>query len=233
MKIATYVNEREEVTVFGKPGSIYLYDQVPGGWEGEKITSFVLGGAATMSEIRASLRAVASLLEGCTAFLVRETRGLYNVYLEDLGFHTWKSEGALVDQLENVARRETERLKEGESSSRADSCGCGRGSDCRSTEDCDMPLPEPEPIGEAREGQYRLNLAEFLENFPHLTSREILEPFLEAGEFSKLEIICDHLPRWLIMKLDALSLDHELSPLGLPGEWLTLTVCHPSERKAR
>jgi Fe-only nitrogenase accessory protein AnfO len=141
MKIATYVNEKEEVIGFGEPGSIYLYDQVPGGWEGEKITSLALGGAATLSEIRASLRAVASLLEGCTAFLVGETRGLYNVYLEDLGFHTWKSEGALVDQLESVARREDERLKEGESSPSASSCGCGRGrgSGCRSTETCDAP----------------------------------------------------------------------------------------------
>ena len=61
---------------------------------------------------------------------------------------------------------------------------------------------------------------------PGLNSRQILMPVLEGGAFSEVEVICDHLPRWLERKIADLGL--EASSETLPGIGVVATVTRPS-----
>lgn len=60
-------------------------------------------------DVKVTVREAASQLEWCNIFLSAETTGLVHAILqEELGFHTWKSQGPLLDQLNAVAAKEAE-----------------------------------------------------------------------------------------------------------------------------
>ena len=47
------------------------------------------------------------------------------------------------------------------------------------------------------EGVYTLDLVSALEEYPELSSKMILKPFLQNTPFTELTLICRHLPHWL------------------------------------
>jgi len=47
------------------------------------------------------------------------------------------------------------------------------------------------------DGVYTLDLVTALEEFPELSSKMILKPFLKSTPFTELTLICRHLPHWL------------------------------------
>lgn len=143
-------------------------------------------------------------MEDCEVFLVRELRGIVKFYLEEQGFRVWKSEGPLIDQLENVSRREREMLAEV-----ADS----------------VPVPAPLLVGDPADHGYRIDLVELIQSgVPHV-SREVLMPFFETVSFGKLEILCEHVPKWFAMELAALGLKVETqTPYTMPDGRMTVVV---------
>jgi Fe-only nitrogenase accessory protein AnfO len=86
----------------------------------------------------------------------------------------------------------------------------------------DIPLPVL--IGDITEGHYSINLAEILQDNPALNSRQVLIPALEEKTFKKLEIICDHIPRWFNNELRNLKLTAELEVPDESGKWLKIVV---------
>ncbi len=59
------------------------------------------------------------------------------------------------------------------------------------------------------EGYFYLNMGEILLKNPQLTSKMILIPFLKKGEFTRLEVICSHVPKWFDKDLVALGLEYQ------------------------
>ena len=116
----------------------------------------------------------------------------------------WKSFGPLEEQLELVS--EQERI---------------------------MPKEEPEvilprPVGDVRSGHYSVNLIELMQSGMPQVSREILLPFFDTVAFARLEIISDHLPRWLPMEIDEMGLRIESqtpNPLGEGTQIVIVPVC--------
>ena len=118
----------------------------------------------------------------CGDFIVCEQRGIFRVFLEDLGFRVWTSTGNPEEQLQEIAC--------------LDSC---------SSEECG-PVIYPRPVEGEEDGVYSVNLIELMHQGVPLISREILIPFFETTSFTRLEITCDHLPRWFEFELPQLSL---------------------------
>jgi Fe-only nitrogenase accessory protein AnfO len=178
-------------------------------------------------------------LEDCQVFLVRETKGLLHVLLEEQGFRTWKSIGSFFEQLENVAQKDTETVRARELLN-DEIQECGAASDCgggchgrahmeaqrlrHAPKDLGQSIPQPLPVGDVAFGQYQFNLAEVLQKNPTLNSREVLIPFLEKRAFQKLEIICDHLPRWFEMKADQLMLQTDYEEAAAVGHGMKVVV---------
>jgi Fe-only nitrogenase accessory protein AnfO len=241
VRIATYVDENGNVAGFRETGWFYVYSNITGQWTIEKSVPFGIRVGMALSEVKAVLKGAVSQLDNCRVLLSDQVKGaLYAILREEMGFRTWKSAGAVVEQLENVARMEIELAtreavraadRAGAASRAGGACGGGRcgTNGCGPTENS---LPRPAcrpgqgaaPIVPIGEGHYQLNLAEALRSGSGLNSREILLPFLEETSFQKLEIFCDHVPRWLSQKLEELKLGAEFEALGTPDRGTTAII---------
>lgn len=235
MKIATYINENGNVVSFREKGSVCLYENMSGLWIKKKKCFFTMNDITSLAEARFKFINIVSQLEDCKIFLLGELRGLQHALLEEMGFHTWKSDGELFEQLNFVARKENEIIINEKSSSKdaksQDSCRCR--TDCSTSAkelcgteplDINRPIPVPLPVGNNSDGYYKINLAEVLRNDLGLNSRQVLIPFMETTAFKKLEIFCDHLPRWFLWEIEHLNLRKESETLDASGYGIKIIV---------
>jgi len=245
MKIATFVNDSGEVAGFYEKGRLCRYEQVAGAWQITREVALDINEEMGLLETKGQFFKAMSQLENCKVFIVKKFKGLFHALLmEELGFHTWKSEGSIREQLDNVVLLEKEYVAElekqalantGKPKARvANSGGCGggcsparlaamAGQDSGSCDSgCEVPLPVL--IGDISEGCYSINLAAILEENPALNSRQILMPALEGTSFKKLVIICDHRPRWFNNELRNLKLTAEPEVSDESGKWLKIVV---------
>ena len=204
MKVATFIDENEEVVSLRKRGWMCLYEKVRGKWKPLKKIPLDLSRTETLAEARQLVEKATLPLEDCQVFLTGEANGLWNLLLEEAGFHTWKSQGTLQEQLDNVVRTETERnIDSDKTPAKAHSCGrgCGRG---LSSDSEALPINEESFFTEeaGNKGGFKIDLASILERNPGLTSRQVLIPFMKRGAFNKLEVLCGHLPRWFNAQLE-------------------------------
>ena len=63
------------------------------------------------------------------------------------------------------------------------------------------------------EGYYLIDLNELQFTKPELTSKKAIIPFLDKFEFDTLEVICCHIPPWLIEKEKKKEISIEASKL--------------------
>nr|WP_320051136.1 Fe-only nitrogenase accessory protein AnfO [uncultured Desulfuromonas sp.] len=226
MKIAAFVNHQGNSAYFHETGDVCLYEQIKGTWQQTKKIALEINGKMSLAEIRNAFFTTMDQLEGCRVFIVREFRGLFHaLLLEELGYHTWKSEGALLEQLDHVAQKEREYVAElaqksaTEPAQPSGHCGCGSGcssrrmsatpvSGCGATppQQPSEQLPQPTRIGPIEQRLYRLDLGTVLQQHPELNSWQILHPVLEKKHFNLLEIRCDHVPKWFAHELQQLHL---------------------------
>lgn len=190
MKIAAIVDEGGQVVNRLENGRLHLYQEHPEGWILIKQLRIEVTGARSLAEVKAHLKHLFAQLEDCHVLLVGELRGLLFVLAQETGFRIWKSEGEIFAQMEQVARKEAE-----------------------AGTILPKPVPAPIPVGHLSHGHFRINLAEILQNDSSLNSKQVLIPFLEQLAFQKLEIICEHLPRWFPRECERLHLRVET---GIP-----------------
>lgn len=245
MKIATFVNDSGEVAGFYEKGRLCRYEQVSGAWQLTREVALDINEEMGLLETKDLFFKAMSQLEDCKVFIVKRFKGLFHALLmEELGFHTWKSEGPLSEQLDNVVLLEKEYVAELEKQALANPGkpvvkssghgGCGGG--CSSSrqaapsgQDCEPcgvihDIPLPHLLGDLQEERYLINLAEILQDNPALNSRQVLIPALEERSFKKLEIICDHIPRWFYNELRNLKLAAEPEVPDESGQWLKVVV---------
>lgn len=200
MRIATYLNAQGELGDFLGAGSICVFDKQDGRWEMASSTPLSIDDSLSLGEMKQIFADAVHPITQCQVFLVRELRGIFKVFLEDWGFHVWKSAGTLEQQLEQVETLENSQAKE------------------------ELVQLLPTPAGDVVTGIYRINLIELMQSgVPHV-SREILLPFFDTTAFTRLEIISDHVPRWLPFELEELGLRLESQAPNPAGEGLQLVI---------
>lgn len=212
MKIAAYIDEEARVASVYGAGRLLLFDNEQGPWASVKEIDFTIRPDMGLADVKATVREAAAQMEGSSAFLSTEVRGLVHSLLqEEFGLHIWKSEGSLGDQLDVVAVREAELAAAPppppiRPESLAFGCqgGCGGGPRLKRTRSPGETVSCPE-IARVGEGHYHIDLASALEKDPGLNSRMVLVPILEGSEFARLEISCDHVPRWFPEAMEDLN----------------------------
>jgi Fe-only nitrogenase accessory protein AnfO len=243
MKIATFVNDNGDVAGFYEKGRLCRYEQVSGEWKITREVVLDINEEMGLLETKDIFFKAMSQLEDCKVFIVKKFKGLFHALLmEELGFHTWKSEGTMREQLDNVVQLEKEYVVELEKQALANvgkpsvrtsgHGGCGGGcSSSRRTAGtgqdsglCTADIPLPVPIGDREEGHYLIHLAEILQDNAALNSWQVLVPTLEGKAFKKLEIICDHIPKWFNNELRNLKLTAEPEVPDESGQWLKVVV---------
>ena len=67
-----------------------------------------------------------------------------------------------------------------------------------------------------------LMLASLLRDDSSLNTWDVLIPFLTGTPFRRLDLVCDHVPRWLMRAMRALDMEAEI--VELPGLGITATI---------
>ncbi len=205
MIIAAYMDGGGKVADFFEKGSLCLFGKVGDVWTKTKEVPLDLDPGMGLADLRARIGQAAAQVEGGHVFLARELRGVLRVFWEEAGFRVWKSSaGTLAEQLESARRQETAALRM-EAAARA-------------------ALPQPLPVGDPSDGRYRIDLAELLRRGSCHVSRDLLMPFFETVSFGRLEVCCDHVPKWFGMELPELDLTVESQALDASGNGMTVVV---------
>jgi|GEM_PF-651369 len=225
MMIAACMDANGAVAPLQRGTRLDLYERTRDkGWTLRRTVPFDISREASLTNLKTILYRVWETLEGCRVLLLAEVRGIACAILqEEMGVRTWVSQGPLEAQLDGVAEREADLTRKPPPPppprSRASACGGGCGgasaSACSSSGDPAV-MVEPDRVGSPSLGLWRFDLAAVLGADPSFNSFDVLLPVLERGGFRRLEVLCDHLPRWLLpiaSQLDLRVTVEEVAPV--------------------
>lgn len=82
-----------------------------------------------------------------------------------------------------------------------------------------MKFPIPEDLGG---GRLRISIEEIQTEGSRITSRDVLMPLLLSGRFDELEILCKHVPSWLVMEISSCDYGGEIDRVD--AEQMRVTV---------
>ncbi|MBK1662936.1 Fe-only nitrogenase accessory protein AnfO [Rhodospirillum rubrum] len=231
MQIAAFVNDQGQVAGFFDKGSVRLFEGSAGAWTLKTDILVDRQEATGLSAVKDALNSIVAHLDETAVFLAKDTRGLAYALLDDMGYRVWKSEGALSDQLDLVARKEQALAKEAPKAA-APGCssgGCASGRAKKVECAAAPPPPPPPPPEDLGNGRYRLDLGAILAGDTRLNARVALLPVLQEKAFISLEILCDHLPRWFDQELAAVGLRADPPHPRENGPGLRVIVFAPAE----
>jgi len=217
MKILCHLDDQQQPLSLYRPGWLHVFENMDVSAEGQpqwkdcSQLPFRIDENMSLAATRAVLAdAVAALDPACRVLLSNEVRGLpYSLLQEEYGFRVWKSEGTLNRQLDDVHAHEEKARAE------------------RKFEivvRANQPVPAPVLIAGGLPGHYWIDLRAALDHHSNPTSRAILLPFLAAGLFVKLEVLCDHLPKWMAWELKRMDLNADSEPADDSGAGLRVNV---------
>lgn len=190
MKIAAFINNRGRCLPLYSQGVIRLYSDEGGSWQPILDFLFALPSEQGMESVRESLMAMLSRLRkaGCQDLIARSIPGFSRSILDGMGFEMWRLDGSPDAYLDRIREQHRQQGPEPEVLSLS----------AQNEEPSVSFLPLP--VGALEEGRYCINLKSALA-VSGKTSKQLLLPFVRAGRFAELEVICDHLPKWFDKEL--------------------------------
>lgn len=181
-EIAVFLNSRGQTGSFGEPGRVCVYRRWQKTWTVAREQDFALTAADGLKGLRRQLAELLAFLGDCRIFVASSLAGMPYYELEKAGFNLWEEAGEPMTYLEAVwVREETEQA-------------------AVKVAPAEIALPTPT---EKAPGHFFVSLREIQAKNAGITSKQVLQPFLRQGNFDLLEVICDHLPPWLEVDLQA------------------------------
>jgi len=215
MKIAVYLDTQGVPTGLYRPGTLHVFDEITDAagrrWHACALHAFGIDAHMPLDGVKTAVANLVGMLgEECRVLLSGDIRGLpYSVLQEQYGFRIWKSEGSLAQQLDFVRERENEV----QTQKKYELVVLGN-----------RQVPAPVLTAGGTPGHYWIDLRAALDHPSNPTSRGILIPFLAAGRFVKLEVLCGHLPKWMAWEFERMNLAAESEPIDATGDGLRVTV---------
>jgi len=170
MKIAALVDQQGATADLFHSELVRLYHNPQGQWQVLRDIPFLTEDTMSMTEIRSSLLGLQLQLEGCQHLIARSIHGFARSILDGMGLAMWGLEGDPGHVLEQI------RLQ----------------AQARQTNETPQTLLQ----ATGTPGCYRINLQAALAQDNRLTSKQLLHPILDQHIFERLEIRCDHVPKW-------------------------------------
>lgn len=194
MKIAVFMDADGRSASLYQEGSVRVFESAGDEWRQVADIAFGLRESMGLIEIRSRTLAMLTALDGCRHFVATAIHGALLSYFDGMGMNMWRLKGKPEVFLTRI------RLFVEENARREGAAECRL-----FIESCQGA------------GEYRLNLIDALNSDSALTSKHILLPFLRAGTFKKIDITCDHVPKWFKRELPLLklALSVEQKPDGL------------------
>ncbi len=186
-KIAMFVDEDGYSAPLDSAGNLalYIYDEKE--WRCTKRISFGTVEKMNLPEIRARVHGMISEIDDCKVFIAKNTKGIFFSFLDGAGISIWQLEGYPADFLDDIMEKEKINSQDGSSTE-----------------------PAIVAVGDDPDGIYKIDLISILKSNRSLTSKQALLPFLQKNIFSRLEVICEHVPKWFDREFDSLKLTLEV-----------------------
>lgn len=182
MEIAVLVDADGRAADFKTGGTVNVYEIGEQGFHLMRKKQYVSVASKGAPVIRASLKELGEWLGSCKVLVARELNGIYFTVLEGLLFNMWEMTGFPQDFLDYIYKGE---LAEKEKTQ--------------------LPEKKYAPVEKGR-GVFVIDLDTVMNNDSGLTSKKVLLPFLQKENFKKLEVKCNHIPRWFEVELPGLKL---------------------------
>lgn len=190
MKIAVVEDNNKLTASILKQGFITVYTQESGQWEMLSRFENTVYKASEIAEVRKAVTDIVSKLDGVTIIIASELPGVAHSIFKDSGLGIFLVENNATDILD-AAIEELSRVMEEQQ---------------KKTREIDVfQLFEH---GMAK-GDYYVNMIEVMLNYPQLTSKSLLLPYLKDGTFKRLDVICSHIPPWFDKDFDELGFVYE------------------------
>lgn len=184
-EIAVFLEEKDVISSFEKAKYIKIFAKDKYVWRTEKV---ILINTTTdkkeISEIRKEYQSLVEEMGECKIIVVNKAFGIpYSVfYVED--FSVWELEGNPYDFLDEIIAREI--LEE------------------------ELAEQEVEVAKKIAEGHYLVDLQELELTNPEISSKKAIIPYLEKEEVKKIEVLCCHVPPWLVDRKDKYNISLEI-----------------------
>lgn len=193
-KIAAFVDESGNALPIDSTGYIHVYEIRDSTWYCIDQLPFGIAGECSIAGIRKRIREVAERLEGCAAFIVNESKGIFNsIVEEELRIRIFSATGnpiAVLFQVRDILRKQIIQSIE-----RIENRKPGNG------------YIVPVVIGEQLEGCFRIDLAQIQGKNNEIHLKEIILTFLQNEYFLELEIVSLNKPEWIALELSELQFE--------------------------
>ena len=190
MKIAVFVDRQGHAATLWRASALACFSCDGGCWQAEQQLPVALSPEMSMAVIRETILALAAALPECKQVVARRFPGAIRAWLDGMGMTMWEGTGMPADFLDNITPPVPPVMASV------------------------TPLPQAfiKPLGN---GEFHLDLRDALRvGTGGHTSRQILMPFFRQRAFTRLTLVCDHIPRWFADTLPDCGLVSQTIPQG-------------------
>ena len=191
MKIAVLTDTEGNTLSFYESGFVKLFSNEKGMWNCIEEFHFELNEEKGLAEIQRCIRSLLSRLQECRTVMVKFIKGVPLSILKESGVSVWKVDGSPLAFFEHI-REEEEKIK------------------VEHLESIKPLLPEPLPVGDKKHGIYAIDLVHLQAKGAGFNSKDVLLPFFQNRVFRKLEVVCEHLPKWFEKEFASLKLQFRI-----------------------
>lgn len=171
--IAAYLDPQGMITALGQPGVATLFVPLRSGWQCCREVPCPSTASMSLAALRQQTVTMLEALPECRHIVAREIQGVLLAWLDGRGITMWRGSGKPAPLLDGIAER------------------------IHASSPVTPLHPETYFQPGKQSGDFHFNLIEALANSHEgHTSRRLLQPFLQQKQFRRLDVICDHLPKW-------------------------------------
>jgi Fe-only nitrogenase accessory protein AnfO len=174
-EIAVLLGSDGRTVPLSEPGTMVVFRRNRRQWVRVREMTLALDPAKGLVGLRSTLAALIGFFGNCKTVVAMSASGALFFELEKARCSVWEIAGSPDEFLEQVWRDEKEELA-------AEPLPAG----------VDIPAPL-----EIAPGRYYISIREIQGKRPEVSSKQVLQQFLQRGDFAELEIICDHVPPWI------------------------------------
>jgi len=213
-EIAVMVGRDGQIASLNEDGQIILYQRRGCScsgyhWHRSRDMNISWQGVQGIRELRERLEKAIEFMGDCRVFITSHVSGVPYFELEKAGFSLWEASGDPGSYLDEVAVQETQGNPE-------------------KSHSCEMNDELPAPV-EVFPGCFRISLREIQRDNTRFTSKQVLLPFLQRGNYRVLEILCDHVPPWLESGLATGQYSGSIEACGNNMSKITIISCREGD----
>lgn len=164
-----------------EPGTVVVYRRNRGAWQEVRTLPFALDEGQGLAGLRRKMAELVAFLGDCRALVAKTASGAVFFELEKARTTVFEISGSPEEFLDTVWRE----MKE--------------------EQDAAAPLPAgadiPAPL-KITPGCFSISIRDIQGKRPEVSSKQVLQQFVQQGKFTELEIVCDHVPPWIEMEAD-------------------------------